>query len=187
MATKKNQKVLTARRKFLIAPLLAATLLIAGCDTLLTGFRAGFAASKPAIQTLVPKVLTQAQADVVVKDVGEGIDDIAKGESCIKAITASGKVKQIAKARCYVQVAGDLRAILSRHHIGGNQLLDQIASLVNAAIAAFEEYNRVITGVGSMAASSAGADAGAKVADVDENLKKTLTDLDKKLKALSRK
>lgn len=152
-----------------------------GGSGLIKAFRAGFAASKPAIQSLVPGTISQAKADVVVRDVDDGITAAERGEQCIKSIVETGPQKRIGQARCYLALASDLRAILARHNIGGSSRLDQIASLIEAAIAAFEEFNRAVT-FGSMA-SPPSEDAGKAAEKV---LEEKLKDVERRLKALDK-
>lgn len=154
--------------------------LVVSCGGIIKGFRVGFSASKPAIQSLVPDTISQAKADIVIRDVDAGITAAEKGERCMKAIVETGAQKRIEQARCYLALATDLRAILALHNIGGNPLLDQIASLVEAAIAAFEEFNRSISSSGRDAALPSEAEGKA----AEKTLEGKLKDVERQLKAL---
>ena len=131
-------------KKSLMALTLSVILLTACGSTLLATFRAGVASSKPFVSSLVASgAISQGKADTVIKDINDGITVASVGEQCI---TSAPGDKKIAKAKCYFQVAQGLRAILERHNIGGNSKLDQIAGIVEGAIAAFEEFFRNTTG-----------------------------------------
>jgi hypothetical protein len=130
--------------------ILACTLsliLLTGCagGGLLKGFRAGVASSKPFVQSLVTEgVISQERADKVTRDLEDGIDSAIECEGCLKAITVEGSAKQVAKAKCYFALAQSLRVILARNNIGGVPQLDRIANIIQAGIAAFEEYYRQV-------------------------------------------
>lgn len=157
-------------------------ILLTGCGSLIQNFRAGFAATKPIVQSLVPGTISQAKADVVIRDVDAGITAAEHGEQCIKSIVETGPQKRIQQARCYLALASELRVILGRHNIGGSSRLDQIASLVEAAIAAFEEFNRAITPSGR--AASLPSEEKGKAAE--KTLEAKLKDVERQLKALGK-
>lgn len=167
--------------KLAITAVLVLAITACGASDLIKGFRVGFSASKPAIQSLVPATISQAKADTVVRDVDAGITAAERGEQCIKAIVETGPQKRVEQARCYVELANDLRVILARHNIGGSPILNQIASLVQAAISAFEEFNRSVTPSGRSA--SLPNEAVAKAAE--QKLKDKLKVIERDLKALT--
>lgn len=131
-------------------------LTMAGCSAgLMRAFRVGLSPAPAFVASLVAEgVITQAVASIVTADINDIINAAVNGDRCLKAIPSSvtGKPKQAAKAKCYVALAGDLKGILARHNIGGVEQLSRIARIIEAGIAAFEEYSRDI-GEGAMAES----------------------------------
>lgn len=175
-----------------IAGLILCVLFFVGCDSLIGGFKAAFNASKTIVQSLVDThVVTQTQANSVTTDIGDGVNAASRGEQCIKTIPASvtGNPKRVEKAKCYLQVGTDLRAVLERHNLTGNDWFDRIRLIAEGAIAAFEGYYSSVvpsaTGLSTIE-SSAGADRVAKSVDADAELDLKLKDLTRQLKALNR-
>lgn len=126
---------------------LSLVLLTACSGGLLRGFRVGMNVTLPFVAQLVTEgVISQTIANAVTGDIKDGIDGAVSCDKCLKAIASNvvGKSRQVAKAKCYVALAGDLRAILNRHNIGGVEQLDRIARIISAGISAFEEYARDI-------------------------------------------
>lgn len=119
--------------------LVLSVMFFTACPSLAQNFRVGLAAAKPFVQSLVPAFITQAQADLATTDVGDGIEAVIKTEQCLKAITVTGAAKRVAKAQCYYTTAQDLKVILARHNLDSPKL-NQIATIVQAAISAFEAY-----------------------------------------------
>ena len=161
------------------------------CDSLLTSFKVGFAASKPFVQSLATSgALTQGKADIVVRDISDGVAAADRGDGCIKAITVSGPAKRVAKAKCYLAVATDLRGILARHNISGDARLDQIATIAAGAIEAFEAYYTAVNTGPAVTGpdggiTHTGAD-GIDGSDADKQLESTLKSLNQQLKDLSK-
>lgn len=193
-------------RKSLIALVLSCALFAAGCSpNLATGFKIGLAASKPFVQSLVTSgVLTQGAADTATHDLGDGIDSATRGQNCLKLAktSATGPARRVANGRCYFTLAQELRVILARHGFAGAPQLDQIATIVQGAIEAFEAYNQAVVSSppatrgrvrlgGSVTAAGEGVinspvdEATGK--EADKQLNATLEDLNKNLKALKAK
>lgn len=155
--------------------IVAMTLLLTACPNPASSFKAGFNATRPFVQSLVnSRVITQAQADRATGDISNGVDAAVVCENCLKAITSDGPAKKVAKGRCYLTLANSLRGILARRNFAVNARLDQIALLVDGAIAAFEGYYQGTVGEGT-------ADVGE---DNDKALAAKLKVLEQRMKAL---
>jgi hypothetical protein len=179
-------------KRLLIVPLLSLALLSAGCDpNLATGFKIGLSAAKPFVQSLVTSgVLTQGVADLATTDVTDGVNSAVRAETCLKAVTVTGPGKRVGNAKCYFALAQDLRVILARHNLGGAPLLDQIATIVTGAIEAFEAYYTSVNTGPEVSGpdggiTRTGAD-GIQGSDADKQLRSTLEDLNKQLKAITK-
>lgn len=156
---------------------------ITGCSSgLIKTFRIGLSVAPPFVASLVAEgVITQAVASIVTADISDLINAAVNGDRCLKAITVTNGAKQAAKAKCYLALAVNLRSILSRHNIGGVDRLSSIARIIEAGIAAFEEYSRDISGEGSAdIASRAGSISTGE--DPDEKLKRSIQQFKKDLR-----
>ena len=164
-----------------LTALILCAILVSGCGSnLITTFRVAVASSRPFINSLVNSgVITQEKANSVLADINAGIDVASRGETCVKGITGSGNDSKVAKAKCYFALAQDLRGILARHNIGGNAKLDQIASIVEGAIAAFEEYFRSVTGTQNSIT------AGGRAEDPDKTLEAKMKSMQAQMKAVT--
>lgn len=139
--------------------------------SLVSSFKAGFAATKPFIQTLVTQgVITQAKADAAILDVDDSLNFASTAQVCL---SAAGSHKG-AKAQCYLTLANNLRTVLQRHNIGGSPQLDRVAVIVEAAIAAFQAYNNRVISPANQARSSSRIDADAQL---EADLKAVRADL----------
>lgn len=146
------------------------------CDSLLSGFRAGFAASRPFIQSLVDSgTIPQTTANLAIADVNDGINTLTEGDRCVKAITATGSAKKVAKAKCYLAAARSLRSILARHNFNQHPKLNQVFTIVEGAIAALEEYYNSVTNESSVTIQGD---------DPDARLERKLKDAERQLKEL---
>lgn len=170
-------------RKLCLVLVLVSSIFLSGCGSgnLIAGFKIGFAASRPFVQSLVQSgTITQAKADAVIGEINAGVGVAERGEACLREITVTGSAKKVAQGKCYFAVAQDLRVILARHNIGGNPRLDQISLIVAGAIEAFEAYfasvNPDADGGTSRALSSTA------VQDPDKQLETRLKELQKQLK-----
>lgn len=136
--------------------------------SLISSFKAGFAATKPFVQTLVSQgVISQVKADAAIRDIDDGINFASVAQVCISAAGSS----RASKAKCYLTLATNLRTILQRHNIGGSVQLDRVAAIVEAAILAFEAYtSRVV----NESVSSDGVDADKQL---ETDMKKVRADL----------
>lgn len=176
----------------LVLSLLTNSFLLMSCggSNLIAGFRVAFAASKPFVQSLVSSgALTQARADAATKDIDDGIAAAARAETCDKAITVTGSAKRVAEGKCYFALAQDLRGILARHNIGNNPRLDQIAAIASGAIEAFEQFFTTVTTGPAVTGpdggiTHTGAD-GISGENAEKQLKNTVEDLNRQLKALT--
>lgn len=166
---------------------LALSLILTACSGgALRGFRVGLNVTLPFVAQLVTEgVISQTVASAVTTDVSDGIDAAVICDKCLKAIPSeiTGKSRQLAKSKCYVSLAINLRAILDRHNIGGAEQLDRIARIINAGILAFEEYARDIDA--PEATIKAGVKRGS--ARTAEAASEPVGDPDKKLKEAIRK
>lgn len=125
------------KRLLLSGTLVTAIVMEIACSGgLISGFKAGFAATKPFVQTLVTQqVISQAKADAVTRDVDDSIAFATTAQQCVNSAADKS-----AKATCILNLANSLRTVLQRHNIGGSPRLDQIAVIVRAAISAFQAY-----------------------------------------------
>jgi len=132
-------KLMKSSMAFILAVCMLSQVACGG--SLISSFKAGFAATKPFIQTLVSQgVISQSKADAAIADVDSSLDFASVAQTCL---SAAGSDKG-AKAQCYLTLANNLRTILARHNIGGSPQLDRIATIAEAAILAFQAYfNRV--------------------------------------------
>jgi hypothetical protein len=143
-------------------------------SNLIASFKAGFAATKPFIQTLVSQgVISQAKADAAIADVDSSLDFASVAQTCLSAAASD----RGAKAQCYLTLANNLRTILARHNIGGSPQLDRIATIAESAILAFQAYfNRVNSRA-----------VGRNAVDADKQLEADLKAVRADLKALTGK
>lgn len=171
-------------KKFVGTGLLVAVLFATGCDSgVLTTFRAGFAALRPFIQSLVDSnTIPQTTANLAIADIEDSIDALTKGDQCLNAITVVGNAKKVEKAKCYFAAAKDLRSILDRHHFEGNELLNRVSTIAEGAISALEEYYRSVT---TTSAAPAGMRGGSSDA-ADKILEQKMNDAKQKMKDLKR-
>lgn len=147
----------TIKRSIMATTLAVCILFQVACGpNLIAGFKAGFAATKPFVQTLVSQgVISQAKADAAIADVDSSLDFASTAQACL-----SGASDKPAKAQCYLTLANNLRTVLERHNIGGSPQLDRIATIAEAAILAFQNYfNRVVPRPGVRASSKVDPDA----------------------------
>jgi len=144
------------------------------CDGIATGFKVGLIASKPFVTSLVTSnTINQTEADLVNGDIDDSVNALGNAEDCLRSAKLyTGRERQVEKGKCYLHAANDLRSILARHNFDVDLKLNRIASIAEGAIAAFEEYNRSVSGT---AASSEGGDP-------DKQLKAKLKDLRRQLK-----
>jgi len=152
-----------------LALALSLVLLTACSGGVLTGFRVGMRVTLPFVATLVTEgVISQSVANAVTGDINDGINAAVDCDNCLKAIPSSvtGTAKQAAKAKCYLGLSSALRSILNRHNLQGVEQLSRIARIIEAGIAAFEEYARDV-GPESRAES-------APATNPDETLKKAI-------------
>lgn len=171
--------------------LLTLAFLMTGCESknLISGFRLAFAASAPFVQSLVTSgAVTQTKADAAKTDIGDAITAASQAETCIKAITSSGAQKRVEKAKCYFQLAQDLRLILERHNLAGEPRLDQIATIGAGAIEAFEAFYTTVNTGGTVTGpdggiTHTGAD-GISGSDADKELERSVKALNDQLKDL---
>jgi len=164
-------------------------LLITACGPALLVSRAILAGSHPFIQSLVTaKKITQEQADTAWRDVSEGIDGFVAADAQLKLIpkTDAKNLRRVKTAQVYKDLALKLRTILERHNIAGSPDLDQIATIVQGAIDALEEYYRAVSGAGDVAQgmSSAAADQVSNGADTDAKFEASMKEMKAKLKAV---
>lgn len=180
------------KRHFLPVVVAFSILVMTACGTeLVTSFKVAFAASKPFIQSLVTSgSLSQEKADAATTDIQTGVDAAARAEICIKSIVPSTVgARRTARAKCYYDLAQDLRVILDRHTLEGDSRLDQIAAIASGAIEAFEAYYTTITTSPEVTGpdggiTHTGAD-GIAGQDADRQLSSTLKSLNKQLKDLT--
>jgi hypothetical protein len=165
----------TMKHKSLIPILLLALILQVACANAVSNLRFGVTTAKPIVQSLVPGVITQERADTIKRDLDDGLAGAVKCDHCWKAITSTGRQKDLAKAECALTAANDLRAILARHNIRGNEKLDLIAAIIQAAIDAFQDYHDTI-----VSPADAAVDSGA----AEKRLREKLENLNRQLKEL---
>lgn len=158
-------------RLFAITALLVFTL---ACGGLLDNIQSGWRAVKPFSQTLVAQgVITQAKADVVIRDVDDTLAAGDAAEQCISGIPSdiSKSERRVRKAQCYYNFAITFRIILQRHNIGGSPQLDRIAAIGQGFILALEEYYRRVTGDSTPTFAAMSVDAEKKLkSDLDAKL-----------------
>lgn len=120
----------------------ALCVVLAACDGIVVGFKAGLAASKPFVQSLVDSgTVTQTVATAVTKDLDDGVNVLGVGQDCLKSAKLyTGGAKRIEKAKCYYQAAQGLRVILARRNFEANEKLTRYSTIVSGAIEAFEAY-----------------------------------------------
>lgn len=169
--------------KTLGALLLSSVLLLSACggDAIITSLRVGVAFSRPIVQSLVDThVIPESKATAVLGDVTDGLAYSSQAEAAIKQLSPSltKEEKRIAKARIYFALAQNLRTVLNRHNIGGQETLDKIATIFSGVITALEEYYRQVVpqpGVAARAASGV---------DPDKQLEQALKNAERQMKAL---
>lgn len=151
------------------------------CGGLLASIRSGWASTKPFIQNLASQgVISQAKADLAIRDVDDILVAGTVAEQCVNSITSSGNEKKIAKARCYFTFAQSFRVILQRHNIGGSAQLDKIALIGESFIVALEEYFRRAT-------AKPGEVSAQDVSDPDKTLESEIKRQREELKAITGK
>lgn len=167
------------QRKTIRALAVLALCLTVACGGLLSSIRAGWAGTKPFVQTLVAQnVITQDKANLVIKDVDDVLEYGSTAKRCVDDIDGglNDREKKFAKGRCYFTFAQNFRTVLARHNIGGNEQLDRIALIGEGFITALEEYFRSVSG-----ASRSIGDGG----DPDKVLERKLEQRRKELKAIT--
>lgn len=187
-----------AARLLLGVLLLTAPVVYRACEdstAIAAGFKAGLAASRPFVTSLVDSgAITQAQSVLAVADLSDGVASVDKAITCLKGIVSSGTAKRIDKAKCYYGSAGDLRTILARHHFDGPDMgsgrLHQLSTIIAGAIEAFEAYYTAVNARPAVSGpdggiTNTGAD-GASGEDADQQLGETLKDLKKQLDAVTK-
>lgn len=181
------------RALLLISILLyVSTAAMCGSESIATGFRIGFAASKPFVQSLVSShTITQELADTATRDIDDGIGIAERTESCVRAAKPLPKPQsRVAQAKCYYQAAQDLRVILARHNLDQNEQLSRISTIASGAIEAFEAYytsvntGPAVTGPDG-GITHTGAD-GISGVNADKELERTMRQLNQQLKDLQK-
>lgn len=181
--------MLSGKRKLGI---LVLCLVLTACDGLVGGFKAGLAASKPFVQSLVDSgAIPQTAANLAIADLTEGANDLTTAQQCLdQAKPLAGGAKRVAKAKCYYSAAQSLRQILARHNFDANAKLTRISTIVAGAIEAFEAYYTTVTtsteAVGPTGGiTSTGAD-GISGENADKELEARLKEAKRQLEELTK-
>ncbi len=178
-----------ALRALALSLLISLSLLLTGCETnLVTGFRIGLAATTPFVTSLVKSgALTQPETNLATQDLNDGVDSLARAETCLdQTKPLSGGSKRVAKAKCYFQAAQDIRSILARHHLDGNQELNRIQVIAQGAIDAFEAYYAAVNPESKPVAVQAEAVPSSAGDEADKELERTMKKLEKDMKELTK-
>lgn len=179
-----------SRKLMNVCLILALSGILIACDSLVSGFKAGLAASKPFVQSLVDSgSISSGEASNVTQDLTDGVSSLDRADLCLNQIkNLSGGAKRTAKAKCYFTAAQDLRGILARRNFDVHEQLTRYSTIVSGAIEAFESYYAsVTTGVEVTGPDGGithtGAD-GISGENADKELERSLKEQKKELDAL---
>ncbi len=182
--------MLIRRTKLACASLVLIALMACSSSDFITSFRVAFSASKPVIEQIAETgAISKAHMDAALADVDVSIEAAGRCQMCIANITAAGTQKKIEKAKCYYQLAQDLRAVLDNHHFQGDKRLDQISAIAEGVISALEEYSAAVNGApaGKAGKSATRSDSGKTITvtgDPDKELERKMDGFATQLKAL---